>query len=128
MTSGCGFCCQLGKLDVHPCLWLPCDEWTCTKGRVWIRPSGSQPSLVIMVETLLVHLESLQTNLAAVRCTASNLFLWSCLYGAHTEAQYSNLGCTKALYAVSFTFWGQLYRFLRRSPRTLFALVAVLFT
>ena len=42
--------------------------------------SGFQPSLVIMVETLLVLLESLQTNLAALRCTASNLFLWSCLY------------------------------------------------
>ena len=28
-------------------------------------------------------------------------------------------GRTKALYAVSFTFWGQLYRFLRRSPRDL---------
>ena len=53
--------------------------------------SGFQPSLVIMVETLLVLLESLQTNLAALRCTASNLFLWSCLYGSHTEAQYSNL-------------------------------------
>ena len=50
--------------------------------------SGFQPSLVIMVETLLVLLESLQTNLAALRCTASNLFLWSCLYGSHTEAQY----------------------------------------
>ena len=44
--------------------------------------SGFQPSLVIMVETLLVLLESLQTNLAALRCTASNLFLWSCLYGS----------------------------------------------
>ena len=68
--------------------------------------SGFQPSLVIMVKTLLVLLESLQTNLAAMRCTASNLFLWSCLYGSHTEAQYSNFGRTKVLYARFLHFLG----------------------
>ena len=58
-------------------------------GRTLNFSRDSQPNLDIIEAMLLVLLESLQTNLADLRCTASNVC------ESHTEAQYSNLGLTK---------------------------------
>ena len=64
-------------------------NWSVSLEMVRRFSSDSQPNLDIIEEMLLVLLESLQTNLADLRCTASNVC------ESHTEAQYSNLGLTK---------------------------------
>ena len=109
MTSGCKFCCQLGKLDVWPCLWLPCDVWTWTRGRVWIWPDDfpvvSSPvwKLFMRRKSLLVLLESLQTNLAALRCTASNVFVVLFIWVPHRGAVFQFRTVSSVLFSACYT-------------------------
>ena len=48
-------------------------------------------------------------------------------YGSHTGEQYSSMGLTSPLYAVSFTWVRLIGRFLRRKAIILLALWHVLF-
>ena len=54
-------------------------------------------------------------------CTALDLFY--CFYVVCRVAEYSRIGRTKALYAVSFVFLFPIFRFLLRKPSVLFALL-----
>ena len=45
--------------------------------------------------------------------------------GSQTVAEYSRIGWTKALYAVSLVFLFPIFRFLLRKPSVLFALLVM---
>jgi hypothetical protein len=62
----------------------------------------------------------LKTNLAALRCTLSS-FLMSVWWGSHTGLAYSTSGRTRVLYACSLIDIDEIFRFLCRKPRVLFA-------
>ena len=57
------------------------------------------------------------THLAARRWTFSIVFMLFAVCGSQTVAEYSRIGRTKALYAVSFVFLFPIFRFLLRLVR-----------
>ena len=65
------------------------------------------------------------THLAARRWTFSIVFMLFAECGSQTVAEYSRIGRTKALYAVSFVFLFPIFRFLLRKPSVLFALLVI---
>ena len=65
------------------------------------------------------------THLAARRWTFSIVFMLFAECGSQTVAEYSRIGRTKALYAVSFVFLFPIFRFLLRKPSVLFALLVM---
>ena len=61
-------------------------------------------------------------------CTALDFFYCFMLFaecGSQTVAEYSGIGRTKALYAVSFVFLFPIFRFLLRKLSVLFALLVM---
>ena len=65
------------------------------------------------------------THLAAQRWTFSIVFMLFAECGSQTVVEYSRIGQTKALYAVSFVFLFPIFRFLLRKPSVLFALLVM---
>ena len=65
------------------------------------------------------------THLAARRWTFSIVFMLFAECGSQTVAEYSRIGRTKALYAVSFVFLFPIFRFRLRKPSVLFALLVM---
>ena len=64
------------------------------------------------------------THLAARCWTFSIVFMLFAERGSQTVAEYSRIGRTKALYAVSLVFLFPIFRFLLRKPSVLFAFIA----
>ena len=68
-----------------------------------------------------------ETKSAARRWTIFTLCVYFLMrYGSHTGEQYSSMGLTSPLYAVSFTWVRLIGRFLRRKANCLLALWHVL--
>ena len=65
------------------------------------------------------------THLAARRCTFSIVFISFAECGSQLVAEYSRIGRSKALYAVSLGFLFPIFRFLLRKPNVLFALLVI---
>ena len=72
--------------------------------------------------TLSLRLKRFKTQHAALLWTISTTLIFLAVYGSHTVEQYSRVGRTKALYAVSLVFGGQCLRFRLRKPMVLLAL------
>ena len=68
----------------------------------------------------------LQTYLAPLRCTISRVCMSFCVYGSHTVDAYSTIGLTSELYAFCFVVVDPMFRFLRRNPSVLLALLHML--
>ena len=81
---------------------------------------------ISVTELVLWYLR--ETKRAARRWTISTLCVYFLMrYGSHTGEQYSSMGLTSPLYAVSFTWVRLIGRFLRRKANCLLALWHVLF-
>ena len=78
--------------------------------------------------TLSLGLKRFKTQRAALLWTISTMLIFLALYGSHTVEQYSRVGRTEALYAVSLVFGGQFLRFRLRKPKVLLALFDMLST
>jgi hypothetical protein len=91
--------------------------------------SGLHFSLCMMLLTLHVDLFLwlFATYLAALLCTASTLFISVCVYGSQTVLAYSTSGRARVKYVCSFILIDGIFRFLRRKPRVLFALLVIEF-
>ena len=89
--------------------------------------SGFHFSLCMMILTLDLFLWLFATYLAALLCTASTLFISACVYGSQTVLAYSTSGRARVKYACSFILIDGIFRFLRRKPRVLFALLVIQF-
>ena len=55
--------------------------------------------------------------------TISTVFVFLAVCGSHTDEQYSRVGRTRALYAVSSVLGGQYINFLFKMPRVLLVLL-----
>jgi hypothetical protein len=83
------------------------------------------PYSPMMLLTLDLFLWLFATYLAALLCTASTLFISACVYGSQTVLAYSTSGRARVKYACSFILIDGIFRFLRRKPRILFALLVI---
>jgi hypothetical protein len=81
-----------------------------------------QPRRWIMAVTLDLSCWLLKTNLATLRCTLSSFLMSVWWWRSHTGLAYSTSGRTRVLYACSLIDIDEIFRFLRRKPRVLFAL------
>jgi hypothetical protein len=54
-----------------------------------------------------------------------SLFIPACVYGSQTVLAYSASGRARVKYACSFILIDGIFRFLRRKPRVLFALLVI---
>ena len=89
------------------------------------RDSHSSCRIMSVGELMLWY--RLNTNRAARRWTFSMLLVYFIIeYGSHTGEQYSSMGLTSPLYAVSLTCVVLILRFLWRNASCLFALSQVL--
>ena len=89
--------------------------------------SDSYSSFLIILVTHPgdIDLKSFRQNLAALRCTDSNLLIKLLVWSSQTLDEYSTSGGTKVLYADTLISCGHWWRFLMTNPRVLLTLVDV---
>ena len=83
------------------------------------------PRWLSRLVTLVVCLYWFRTKRADLRCTFSIFLICPSLYGSQTVHAYSSVGRTIALYAISLSLMLLTFRFLRRKPSVLLALVVM---